>query len=200
MEDAAKGDLTVARLTLGLFEAVLGFQREVLFPGYRGALLDCLRFPLTLQSDVRTLVDWALNPSGVDTQAIYACSKEIELRVRAMRSRSPLGRHFRRRAARLMRQNPQLPKAEWGPFGTMYQLMRQEIGRPLTERTVKSAAALKPQVLQIVPHDAYLNSTWTVGTLTIRINEDGYTVQDITLAVAQPDRTTEPLCDDSRES
>jgi len=91
-----------------------------------------------------------------------------------------------------MRQHPQLSPEKWSPFGSLYPLMRGEIGKPLTERVVTSALALKPEIFQIVPHDAYLNSTWTIGALTIRLNDDGYTIGDITLAVAQPNQAAGP--------
>ena len=155
----------------------------MLFPGYEGALVDCQLFPTRLQKDVRALVDWALRCPRAQLSEIRACIRNIESRVRQMRSRSPFGTRFRRRARRLMRQHPQLSKEKWSPFGSLYPLMRGEIGKPLTERVVTSALALKPEIFQIVPHDAYLNSTWTISALTIRLNDDGYTIGDITLAL-----------------
>ena len=189
---AACEDIGVARLTLGVFQALLGTGRQALFPGYEGALLDWNRFPKKLHKDVRSLVDWALDSSGGQMHAIYACTRSIELHVRKIRSRSPLGKQFRRRARRLMRLNPELPRAKWRPFGSVYKLMSEEIGRPLTERIVTSASGLRPKILQIVPHDAYLNSTWTVGAMTIRLNNDGYTIENITLCVAEKDQAIRP--------
>jgi hypothetical protein len=193
LEHAASGDIDIARLTLGLFQGVFGTGPQDLFPGYQGALLDCHRLPKKLQNDVRALVDWALGSPNAQMYAIRVCIRNIESGVRKIRSRSPLGMRFRKRARSLMRLNPQLPKTKWKPFGSVYKLMREEIGRPLTERVVTSALALRPKILQIVPHDAYLNSTWTVGALTIRLNDDGYTVGNITLAVAQSAQTGDPM-------
>jgi len=181
LEAAAGRDLGVARLTIGLFEAILGRELPVLFPGYRGSLLDCRRFPKRLQKDAKILTDWAITPAPGQMNAFYSCANRIEAGVRLMRARSVLGRNLRRRANSLMLRNPLLPKEKWRSNGITFPLMREEIGKPLNEAIMLRAAAFRPQVLQIVPDNAFMNGTWTPGTLTVRLNSDGYTVADITL-------------------
>lgn len=183
LEEASAGDLTVARLTLGLFGTIMGCERPALFPGYRGGLLEWRQFPSELQEDVCILISWALYPSNVELNGLYAWSHRIEVNARRMRSHSDLGKKFRRNAKRLMRLNPPPSDGEWSPSVVTYHFMKEEFGKPLTERVVLRPAAFKPRIFQIVPHGVYMNATWTPGALTVRLNDDGYTVEDITLAI-----------------
>jgi hypothetical protein len=64
--------------------------------------------------------------------------------------------------------------------------MPEEVGKPLTERVVARSKVFKAPILQIVPHGAYMNYTWMAGALTIRLNEDGYSVNEITLSLDAP--------------
>ncbi|GEM_PF-1069090 len=186
LEAAARCDLALGRLTIGLYGAILGSDRQAVFPGYRGGLLDCRQFPSKLRKDVCALVDWALSRSKIEVSAVYASYRKIELGVRRRRRLSALGRHFRRVANRLMRKHPQLPRGKWDVAGITHNLMPDEIGKPLTDSIISQAASFEPKHLQIVPHDAYMNSTWTPGALTLRLDNDGYSVKDITLALAAP--------------
>jgi len=177
---------------MGLFEAVLGWGRQTLFPGYQGALADCRRLPINLQKDAWALVEWAISGLPIAGNEVHISSKKIESHVRQMRSSSDLGRHFLNRARRLKRLYPELPKAKWGASGATHRIMQDEVGKPLTERVVSLAATFRPKFLQIVQHDAYLNSTWTCGVLTIRLNDDAYTVKEITLAAPEPKQSKTP--------
>jgi hypothetical protein len=188
LEAAASRDLGVARLTIGLFEAILGRARPILFPGSRGSLLDFRRFPKHLRKDTKILIDWAIGSAPVRINAVYYCADRIEEGVRLMRSHSVLGRRLRRRAKRIMLRNPPLPKEKWRSAGVTFPLMREEIGKPLNEGMILKAAALQPKVVQIVPHDAFMNGTWTPGTLTVRLDPDGYTVAGITLTFEKADQ------------
>lgn len=190
-ESAATLDLGMARLTIGLFGAILGLEQQGLFPGYRGGLLELRNFPTKLQKDARALVDWATAGSPVELNSIYAARARIERATHQMRSHSNLGKHFLRRANRLRRLHPPVQKARWGPPGVVFHLILEENGKPLTERIVLLCKAFKPSILQIVPHCAYLNYTWMAGALTIRLDEDGYSVKDITLALDTPKQITD---------
>jgi hypothetical protein len=67
-----------------------------------------------------------------------------------------------------------------------YDLLRELRGKPLTDGVILMTKPINSCVLQIVPQNASLNSTWNPGALTIRLNDDGYTIQSITLALEIP--------------
>ena len=188
LEEASASDLEVARLTIGLFETIIGWNRQTLFPGYQPSMRDWREYPEKLRLDVRSLVDWAFISKDQDLYPIYSSSERIQLNVRQLRGNSPLGESFRRNAKRLMDLHPAPSKPNWGPSVATYNLMSEEIGKPLTERIVFLAAAIKLQILQIVPHNAYMNYTWAPGALTIRLKDDGYTVESISLALEVRDQ------------
>jgi len=186
LKTAAAGDLALARLTLGLFQAVLGREWKMVFPGYYGGLIDCQLFPARLRRDALAVANWASTPMQHDIIEVYRSSRDVEASVIRMRRDSALGRRLRRRVARLMRIHPPIEKGKWGPFGTVFELLSDQCGKPLTERVITLGRAFKPAVLQVVPHSESMNGTWTVGVLTIRLSEDGYTVSKVTLALDVP--------------
>jgi len=186
LESAATHDLGTARSVIGLLGAILGREQQILFPGYRGRLVDFSHFPAKLQKDVRTLVDWSIAGSAVELNSIYASWAVIAQAVHQMRSHSNLGRYFLRKANRLRRMYPQIHKKKLGPSGVIFHLMPEEIGKPLTERIIALSKLFKAPILQIVSHGAYLNYTWMAGALTIRLNDDGYSVNEITLSLDAP--------------
>jgi hypothetical protein len=91
-----------------------------------------------------------------------------------------------------MQNNPPLPEEKWRRFGHTFQLMREEIGKPLSGSIIRRAAAFQLDFLQILPNADAMNGTWTPGTLTVRLNPDGYTVADITLALESPNQDVAP--------
>ena len=66
LEEASSSNLQVARLTIGLFETIIGWSRQTLFPGYQPSMRDWREYPEKLRPDVRSLVDWAFTPSDQD--------------------------------------------------------------------------------------------------------------------------------------
>ena len=192
LEAAAVSDVAVARLVLGLFAALCGAEgrsdRKV-FPGYRGGLVDCQKLPVKFQKDARSLVEWALRAGSHDLTALLHHTLKIEEAVRRIRMHSILGRQFRRRAKRLMQSHPELPKDKWRTGGTPFALLPELIGKPLTEGLVRRVASFGAGEIQIVRRQAPMNSAWTPGVLTIRLSDDGYTVDAITIAVSSPEST-----------
>ena len=186
LESASVKDLSTARLTLGLLESITRLESRMVFPDYRPSVFDLRQLPNELQECANALVRWALNADRGDIAPIYQSANRIAVAVRQMRLGSPLGKRYRRQANRLMRQYPAPLKPNWTESIDTYDLMRGYRGKPLTGRIIFMLKPFKPQVLQIVPHDAYLNSTWAPGALTIRLNEDGYTIHSITLALEIP--------------
>jgi len=186
--EAAKRDLVGARLALGLFQLIFGIEQE-LFRGYRSSLFELSRFPANLQQQALTLVNWALTPGRHDRSSVLESHREITRAVHQLRRISPLGKRFRRRARRLMRQYPARRVDNPRQLVILSTLLPEEVGRPLTERTIASAKGLKPRTLQIVPHDAYPNAVYAPGALAIRLAEDGYTVREITIAIEIPEKS-----------
>jgi hypothetical protein len=187
--EAAETDFGVAKLAVGLFEAICGLFERIrseLFPGYPGGLIDCRHFPAALRGDVQALVRWALLPCSHDVGAFWVGINRIKAAVHHMRRGSPLGRRFLQRARRLMRRHPPIPERKWDPSGMILDLMPEEIGKPLSGRVITKAKAFGAQELQIVSHGAYMNSVWTPGVFTIRLSEDGYSIKAITIAVKTP--------------
>lgn len=88
---------------------------------------------------------------------------------------------------RPFRQYPPPKETSVGGGASILKILPEEIGRPVTEGLVSLAKAFRPKHLQVVPHDAYVNGQWTLGTLTIRVDADGYTAEQITIALEVPD-------------
>jgi hypothetical protein len=186
LESAAVKDLGLARLTLGLLESLTHSEHRKIFPDYSPSLFDWRRFPGELQKHANGLVEWALKTDRADIGEVYRSADRIAAAVRQTRMASPLGKRYRSQADRLMRLYPAPLKPNYAESIETYDLLREFMGKPLTERVILIAKPLNPQILQIVPHDAYLNHTWAPGALTIRLNDDGYTIQNITLALEVP--------------
>jgi hypothetical protein len=183
IEDAAVRDITVARQALGLFDCLIGALDGSPFTPNRFRLVDVRTFPPALQREARVLVEWALVPVLHDIGPIYRSSSAIKAAVIQIRRESVLGKRYRRRTVVLSRQYPPIGQPDWSPYGTVFDLLPDECGKPLTERVLAMAQAFKPTRIQVVQHNAPLNGEWTVGVLTIRLNEDGYTVGKIALSV-----------------
>ena len=186
LENAAVRDITVARQVLGLFDCLIGALDSSPFAPNRYRLVDVRTYPTALQKDVRSLVEWALVPVLHDVGPIYRSSSVIKAAVIQMRRESVLGKRYRRRAELLGRQYPTIGQGDWSPYGTVFELLSDERGKPLTDRVLAMAQAFKPSRIQVVQHNVPLNGEWTVGVLTIRLSEDGYTVGRVALSVEVP--------------
>jgi hypothetical protein len=191
IEAAAVKDLYIARLALGLLECIYRWDRKAIFIGQPAGLLEWCLLPRRLHGDVRALINWALLPTRHDVIAIYGASKNIRSAVQEMRSRSALGKHFRARARRLMRRFPALPSSKWGKQANTFNLLPDEIGKPLSNRALDLAKAFRPSTLQVLRHDEPINGAWTDGVLTIRLSEDGYTVAEIGIALDLPEQVSQ---------
>ena len=96
LKRASEGDLTVARLTLGLFEAISGRVGTQLFPGYIWTLSQIRVLPKKLPGDARAICEWAMSaPTGLSGE-IYNVQKVIEQVVDRIRSGSPRAKRQRR--------------------------------------------------------------------------------------------------------
>jgi hypothetical protein len=187
--NAACGDLKTARLTLGLINSIIGSDEEVLFPGYAWSVTDVVRFPAELLNDARKIVEGAFNTPGLILNEFYLGRRRIVQAVHRMRARSPLGRRFCRQVLVLKKEYPPLRATEWrtAPAGETLEtidLLPDEIGRPLSERTIALVRAIHSGKLQIISDSEPMNGVWTPKVASIRLNPDGYTIQSITLCAA----------------
>jgi hypothetical protein len=183
---AAGKDLNTARLAHGLIECLLGLDRQLLFASNPAGLLEWSQLPAKLRGDVGSLIDWALSPTRHDLLAFYQASKDIKAGVLKMRQESALGRRFHARAKRLKRLHPPFPQSKWNSLATSFSILPGEVGKPLSERVIGLAKSFKPTTLEILRHDAPMNSGWTAGVLSIRLGKDDYTVDKITFALETP--------------
>lgn len=188
LETAAVRDLKVARPIFEVLGAIWGSGREDLFPAYTASLHAIQRLPPKLRADARALIEWAIQSPGNALIPIIVAQRKLEQTVRRLRLRSPLGRHLRRRARQLMKLHPILKERTGSDSGTAYEVLPDAMGTPLAEGTLRRAAKFQPSHIQVLAHDAYVNSPWVPGVLTIRLHADGYTVAKIMLAVPRDRR------------
>ena len=184
--DAAATNLATARLAEGLLGSLLGRDSRPQFPGRPAGLREWSAFPAKVRKDVHSLISWALSPARHDLSALYRALIDVRSAVGSLRRDSSLGKRFRARARRLMHLYPPLSRAKWRSSGTSFSLLTAEVGKPLTDRVVDLAKAFMPSTLEILRHDAPLNSTWTPGVLSVRLDADGYSVSDITFSLETP--------------
>jgi hypothetical protein len=191
LEKAAQGDLRRARQILGLFDALVGGipdTRIRLFPGSHRGLLEVTHFPERLRREAKALANWAVGSSPQDLGTMLESRYRVEQAVRRIRQGSKLGQDFCRRAARLMRSNPPLAgQASSSVIG--YDIMPEEVGKPLCERVLRLAEILSPRRVQVVPYLAPMNHACIPNALTIRLAEDEYTIDSITITVEAPAQT-----------
>ncbi len=188
LEQAACRDLTVARLTLGLFDAIVGGEPSFLFPGYRWRLCEVKSFPPKLAGNAAQIMVWGARRGAV-LNSLLASRANITRAVLALRRQSPHGRHRVVLANRWRREYPQI-KPSVGKSAADVQPLRavdilhDEVGRPLSDGTIRLMRALQPSRIEILAHDEGEYCSWHAGAIKIRLAQDGYTVTAITLVLA----------------
>jgi hypothetical protein len=184
IEAAACRDLAIARVTLGLLGAVLGNEPTLLFPDYHWRLCDVKSFPPNLARSTAQILAWGAR-RGVVLNELLASRAAITRAVVALRRRSPYGQRRRVIANRCRKLYPQLkPVARRGGRGMTecrtLEILPDEVGRPLSDSTLRRARAFRPSRIEILAHD---EGEWVyghTGGVKIRLSEDGYTVTSIT--------------------
>jgi len=196
LESRACRDLTLARLTLGLFNAISYFDSAVLFPGYKWHLHDVNAFPAPLKSHVRNLVKlgqgqvtWLKNL--LDSQAV------IEGAVHKIRWSSPAGKRWRKIAARIREQNPvrdteyERQPSDRPPLSSIG-ILPDLIGQPLTDRTIRVIEGFKPSVIEVLSDRESSTLQWAPGSVRIQLRPDGYSVQSIDFLITVARSTLQP--------
>jgi len=188
LEQAACRDLTVARLTLGLLDAIIGGEPSFLFPSYRWRLCEVKWLPPKLAESAAQIMAWGAR-RGVVLNSLLASRANITRAMLALRRQSPHGRRrvvlanrWRRKYPRL---KPSLGKsaARPQPLRTV-DILHDEVGRPLSDATIRLVRALRPSQIEILAHEEGEYCSWRTGAVKIRLAQDGYTVTAITLVLA----------------
>lgn len=196
LEKAARKDVRIARLTLGLYDSILGSPSSRLFPGYTWSPVELARFPTALRTSAQKIFEWGQNPDGLLNEILISQTKIVKA-VGAIRRRSPFGRKYLKVAARLRRKYPlngkfREPPPETTNLHTM-DLLEGALGLPLIGRTMRQVKAFKPAAIQIAGQNQFMSSDdWAPGVINIRLNSDGYTVESIQFTVEVDPPTAEP--------
>jgi hypothetical protein len=186
---AASRDLKTARLTLGLIHSITRREMEALFPGYSWRVSDVLEFGPALIADARRILRWALGSANLILNDLIQGEGQICEAVYSIRARSPIGRKFRRQAASFQRAYPPLPQADWihslpGKAIQAINLLPDQIGRPLSDRTIALVRAVHLGRLQVLGDSDSTSGKWTPGVASIRLAPDHYSIKSITLGIA----------------
>lgn len=149
----------------------------------------CAHLSGRLAAAARALIEWALgrNPrlNEVRGSRILVLEEIAELR-----RNSPLGKRWLETANALSAKYPSAQPYNVAPgmagASAAVPILENAIGRPLNELTIQLVQALGPSVIRIVARGDSLPCGREPGAVTIRLGTDGYTVEEITWAVAVP--------------
>ncbi len=190
LEAAACRDLAAARVTLGLFNTIVGDEPALLFPKYRWRLCDVNSLARALAASASEIMTWGAQ-RHVILNPLLASRATIARAVSAQRRESPHGRRQRAIANRYRKMYPQVrPCARPVRARTLnlhqIDILSDEIGRPVGEGLLRLARAFRPTQIEFIAHGdgEYLSAR--AGTIRIRLGEDGYTVVSISLTLETP--------------
>jgi hypothetical protein len=188
LERAACKDLCHARLTLGLYGAILGDEPSRFFPGYIWSQNDVNKYPVPLRPTAVKLLKWGQNPGAVLNQILISRVAIIKA-VRAILRRSPHGRKCLKVVSKLRKQCPIKHTLHIFPpdepnFLETVSILKEAVDLPLTDRTMRLVRAFKPSLIQIATHnEPLLSNDGPIGLANIRLMPDGYTVEYIQFTV-----------------
>lgn len=91
LEKAARKDVRIARLTLGLYDSILGSPSSRLFPGYTWRPVELAGFPESLRTCAQKIFEWGQKSDGLLNEILIS-QIEIVKAVHTIRRRSPFGR------------------------------------------------------------------------------------------------------------
>jgi hypothetical protein len=183
LEKAACADLTVARLTLGVFGVICGDDHSPLFPGYRWRLSEVTRFPPELVPCAQQLIAWGSNPGIVLNEILFRRIR-ITNAVHAMRRQSPFARRRIAIANQFRKKFPRLKPEDGGSYSgatplRSVDILGDEVGRPLSDCTLRLIQGFNPSQVEILASDEGEYLGWRLGGIRIRLQADGYTVASI---------------------
>ena len=198
LEKHACLDLRIARLTLGLYEAIYHGEPQRLFPGYHWELRDLHQFPTELREPAQRLLAWGQERCAWLNELVESKTR-IEASVYSRRECSPLGRKWIAIAERIRRKHPvrkqtSAPDRSNTSTPVALSLLPEMIGLPLTDRTLRLVQSFNPATIQVQVHDAYFLGSIPRDkvTVSIRLNPDRYSVQSIVMMGSVPRPKTRP--------
>ena len=187
LEQVACRDLTVARLTLGLFGAIDGGVSRLIFPDYHWTVSDVQLFPANLAANALRVLTWGANRAA-DLNELSVSRARILTAIYELRQKSPYGRRRIASATYWRKKNPQTNSETINPLRRARRvrtipILGDEIGRPLGSGTLRLVRALQPSRIEILAHGEGEHSSWRSGGVKIRLGKDGYTVTAINMSV-----------------
>ena len=189
-------DLEIARLTLGLYETIVGDDVDRLFPGYRWRQRDVGDFPVELRDKARRLLAWGQEPTVPLNDLIFS-QLRIKTAVYARRESSPSGQKWIEIAEHIRREHP-VEDAACGlfrpaaPATMMVNILPDMIGLPLTGRTLRLVQNFNPASIQVCRHGESVGWGQEPTVVTIQLNPDRYSVEAIAMFVAVPRPVVRP--------
>ena len=184
LEAVAMGDIAVARIVLGLFDAILGVREEFPFPDYAWKLSDLKWLPVHCRRDAQMILEWGGERRIVLNELMKAKSAIVNAVVRLRRS-SPFGKSRIRIANTLRKKHPPLkPDGRPTPFHPQsLAILSDEVGRPLGPGTIRRLQAFSPSQIEIRKHREPYYATYVDRAAYINLRADGYTIERVTMVL-----------------
>lgn len=184
LQAAAVRDVQVARIVLGLFEAIVGRSELHLFADPKWKLHDIESLPLKERRAARAVLDWGRNPRLI-LNGLLCAQATITDAVWKMRRNSPLGRRHARIANGLRKKYPGLkPDGRPRPANLQpVEVLSNDWGRPLGLGTLRRLHALEVSQIEIRKYREPFYAAWAERSANIELAPDGYTIQRIAIDV-----------------
>lgn len=185
LEAAALADFATARVTLGLFNAILGISDRTLFPEDKWKISDLQSLPLKARRAAQATLEWGARRRLIVNELVRAQAAITEA-VWKMRRESPLGRRCTRIAKELRKKHPPLePDGRPRPSNLQsLEVLEEEWGRPLGTGTILRLRALGASQIEIRKYQEPFYAAWAERAAYVDLSPDGYTIQRIKIDVA----------------
>ncbi len=189
LEAAAAAEITIARYVLDLFDTLLGTQSDV-FPRHPLRFSPGNDLPAPVGNAARKLITWSLDRDRRFNEVLASRLYVLGV-ITAMRCNSPYGKRCLE-AVRTIRAryeaNAKVALSHPGAAtaNSVVSVLDNAVGLPLCELTMRQVEALRPAEIRIIALGESFASTSAVGTVTIWLGKDGFTVTEIWWAVHIP--------------
>lgn len=185
LEKAGCADASVARVVLGLFDAIFGSHDAVLMPDYHPAINDADTLPVGLRASAHRILAWGARRGIVLNDLISARQKVAATLIQARRH-SIYGRRRIRIANHLRAKHPPLkPDGRPRPQNLQsLEILGDEIGKPLGPGTIRRIKAFSPSQIEIRRYREPWYAAWSDRAVYVQLHADGYTIERIAMAVS----------------
>lgn len=187
IEAAAIKDITSARFALDLLDALIGTHSDGVFPRHASCLRPRHDLPPQAAAAAREVIEWALGPNPRLDELMGSRTRVLE-GIADLRRKSPFGQRCLQVAGTLREKfpssQPYSAHDETATFNGVIHVLHNAVGRPLNGLTIRMVQALGPSVIRIVGAGDTIPGRLEVDSAMIWLGFDGYTVEEITWAVA----------------